>query len=215
VPHGWMLIPLMMSFCQRTFCVACHAVWLMLLFAQAGCVSGRVPVPQMGVDDMAEKLQLPRQVTVTQTSKRKDRQAAPADEAVWQVVVQPEGDALRWLRLDLLGVPDARSMLRNGRWYTDGFIAPNRQAQELFAALLFAWSKSEDLAFAYGTAQSHCNLYDLPSGQCKDEVRELKENHRIRWKVGWPAKVVDPDSFYIVCEAKGLVWQVRPLAEAP
>ncbi|AOU94428.1 uncharacterized protein AruCF_3537 [Achromobacter ruhlandii] len=32
-------------------------------------------------------------------------------------------------------------MLEDGRWRNDGFLRPNGQARDLFAALLFAWTR--------------------------------------------------------------------------
>lgn len=41
----------------------------------------------------------------------------------------------RWIQTDPLGAPIARVLLTPNGWQQDGFVMPNRQAQQLFTAL--------------------------------------------------------------------------------
>lgn len=67
----------------------------------------------------------------------------------WLLVVQREDQGLRWLLFDPLGVPLARQRLHEGAWHNDGLLPPNTEAQELFAALLFALTTDDALAQSY------------------------------------------------------------------
>lgn len=71
------------------------------------------------------------------------------DQQTWWLVVQAEQAALRWSLFDPLGVPLARRLLEDGQWRADGLLPPNREAQELFAALLFALTPSDKLPASY------------------------------------------------------------------
>lgn len=71
------------------------------------------------------------------------------DQQIWWLVVQAEQAALRWSLFDPLGVPLARQLLEDGKWRADGLLPPNSEAQELFAALLFALTPSEKLPASY------------------------------------------------------------------
>jgi hypothetical protein len=71
------------------------------------------------------------------------------DQQTWWLVVQAEQSALRWSLFDPLGMPLARQLLENGNWHADGLLPPNKEALELFAALLFALTPSEKLPASY------------------------------------------------------------------
>ena len=51
--------------------------------------------------------------------------------------------------MDLLGIPQARQKLIDGKWQADGLLPPNPQARELFAALLFALTPKDELSGNY------------------------------------------------------------------
>ena len=55
----------------------------------------------------------------------------------WVLVIQQEDSGLRWSMMDLLGIPQARQILIDDKWLSDGLLPPNPEARELFAALLF------------------------------------------------------------------------------
>ncbi|HUE91981.1 hypothetical protein [Pseudomonas sp.] len=72
-----------------------------------------------------------------------------ADQQTWWLVVQAEQAALRWSLFDPLGMPLARQLLEDGKWRADGLLPPNSEAQELFAALLFALTPIDKLPASY------------------------------------------------------------------
>jgi len=71
----------------------------------------------------------------------------------WLLVIQREGQSLRWSLIDPLGIPLARQRLIDGTWQADGLLPPNPEARELFAALLFALTPAGELLGNYPTAQ--------------------------------------------------------------
>jgi len=196
---------------SRVVCVC----WMLLLAALTGCATNAPPTPGPYTlnPETLQQLRLPRKVFVTQVQAP----SAPTPfvmRPLWQVVVQREGDALRWLRFDLLGVPDARQMLENGRWRNDGFISPNGEAREMFAALLFAWLQDTDLDVAYGTGRW---LYrDAARGGADAEMDLLTHasDDQPRWTVMWPNRA-EADTFSILRHRDGVRWDVRPVPEKP
>jgi len=163
-----------------------------LLLLLAGCASYSLPVPQAVFNGQA-----PRQVLVTEIKPN------TKEARIWQVVVQQQEGSLRWLRFNLLGAPDARQILEKGQWRNDGFIPPNQEARELFAALLFAWTHPADLLQAYP--------YPPYRWQAFKDKWELKEHSRVRWTVIWADGLNQPDLFSIEDHKSGVIWQVRPL----
>jgi len=61
----------------------------------------------------------------------------------WLLVIQDEHGHLRFSMFDPLGTPLARQLLFNRQWHNDGLLPPNREAQELFSALLHALWQSQ------------------------------------------------------------------------
>ncbi|MGE7990355.1 hypothetical protein ACQKPE_04760 [Pseudomonas sp. NPDC089554] len=108
----------------------------------------------------------------------------------WLLVIQGEGQQLRWSLLDLLGVPQARQLLDGEHWQADGLLPPNPAARELFAAVLFALTPAEQLQQLYPHAEQ--------SGQ----RRWLGE----RWQVSYQA-----DDRFTLNLAQGLRYHVSPL----
>jgi len=141
-----------------------------LLVALTGCALNTPPTPTV---EQIAALGLPRQVLVTEVSP--DSSATP--QPPWLVVVQREGRALRWLRFNLLGAPDARQLLEDGRWRNDGFMAPNAPARELFAALLFAWTAQDD-------AEVHPRWHVMRPGlEPSGEFAIVRQQDGVRWEV--------------------------------
>ncbi|MGE8619364.1 MAG: hypothetical protein ACN6O0_16190 [Achromobacter spanius] len=167
----------------------------MLLAALAGC-AGAPPLPARDAH-----FALPRQLHVVQSAA-----GQPAVDTM--LVVQREGAALRWSLFDPMGVPQARQMLEAGHWRNDGFLRPNAQARDLFAALMFAWTPQAELDAAYGAgtwrAQRHAD------GRAE---RSLLEGAKVRWTVRWP-QAAQPDVFTI-SGADGVTWRIEPLKESP
>lgn len=120
----------------RAFVLGC----LMLL---TGCAS-QAPLPQN-----LPTLALPMQLHVQRV------QAGQSQD--WLLVIQQEGQTLRWSLLDLLGIPQARQRLVEHQWQADGLLPPNPEARELFAALLFALTPDRPLTADYrgATTDNH------------------------------------------------------------
>lgn len=112
---------------------ACLGLCLLL----AACTA-RTPLPSA-----APPLSAPLPLALQIEREQGDQQQS------WWLVVQAEGQALRWSLFDPLGVPLARQLLENGAWRADGLLPPNDEARELFAALLFAITPAEALTEGY------------------------------------------------------------------
>ncbi|UVJ44411.1 DUF3261 domain-containing protein [Pseudomonas sp. LS1212] len=152
-------------------------LWLFgCLLLLSACVS-KPPLPEQ-----VPTLTLPLQLHVEQ------RQAGQQQD--WLLVIQREGDSLRWSMLDLLGIPQARQLLRQQQWQADGLLPPNPQARELFAAVLFALTPAGELQRNYPGASQLGNR------------RQLAE----RWHVIYR----QPQAFTLNLE-QGLRYQVSPL----
>lgn len=171
---------------------ACAALALAVL---AGC-AGAPPVPARPAG-----FALPRQLHVIQSSP-----GLPTQDTL--LVVQREPSAMRWSLFDPMGVPQARQMLEDGRWRNDGFLRPNGQARDLFAALLFAWTPQAELDAAYGAGAWRATRAADGSAQ-----RELLQRGLPRWTVRWPADATD--GALEIRDAAGTVWRVAPLKEQP
>ncbi|MCY1201983.1 hypothetical protein D9M72_134610 [compost metagenome] len=166
-----------------------------LLALLAGC-AGAPPVP--GRD---ATFSLPRRLHVEQA-------AAGQPSLDTLLVVQREGPALRWSLFDPMGVPQARQMLQDGRWRNDGFVRPNSQARDLFAALIFAWTPEAELDAAYGAGNWRARAQRDGAAE-----RELRQHGRPRWTVRWP-QAAQADTFTVV-DADGITWRISPLKEQP
>ena len=172
--------------------VATAALALALL---AGC-AGAPPVPAR-----LAPFDLPRQLHVVQSSP-----GQPAQDTL--LVVQREAAATRWSLFDPMGLPQARQMLENGQWRNDGFLRPNAQARDLFAALVFAWTPESDLDTAYGAG-----AWRATRGEDGAAQRELLQRGQARWTVRWPQGA--PAGEFDIRNADGTAWHIAPLKEQP
>jgi len=161
------------------------------LLVLAGC-AGAPPVPASDA-----RFALPRQLHVMQV-------ASGQPDVDMLLVVQREGAALRWSLFDPMGVPQARQMLERGQWRNDGFLRPNTQARDLFAALMFAWTPQADLDSAYGAG-----AWSASSPTDGAAQRVLLKDGRARW----------PDSaqreVFSIHAAHDVTWRITPLKEQP
>jgi len=149
----------------------------------AGCAA-RAPLPAT-----TPALEVPLQLHVRRLGSE------PAD---WLLVIQREAAALRWSLLDPLGIPLARQQLRDGDWHADGLLRPNPEARELFAALLFALTRRDQLAALYGgEAEQH-----------DPAERQLRQAGSVRWQVRYRSA----QSFELDV-APGLTYGVAPLPD--
>ncbi|WP_457265688.1 hypothetical protein [Pseudomonas sp. P5_C3] len=143
----------------------------------SACTS-RAPLPEHNPD-----LPLPLQLHIQrwQADERQD----------WILVIQREEPGIRWSMMDLLGIPQARQKLIDKTWESDGFLPPNPQARELFAALLFALTPQDELAANYPGAWQHGKQRSLPE----------------RWDI----RYAQPQNFELQL-ANGPTYQVTPLS---
>lgn len=184
------MMPAFLPFSPRR--AASVALALTLL---AGC-AGAPPVPTQPA-----AFALPRQLHVVQASPGQPQQDT-------LLVVQREDAATRWSLFDPMGVPQARQMLENGHWRNDGFLRPNGQARDLFAALVFAWTPEAGLDAAYGAGNWRASR--AADGTAE---RELLQAGHARWQVRWPAG--QPVGALEIRDAAGTLWRVSPLKEQP
>ncbi len=185
-----------MNAVPASFLSACRALAVTLaLLALAGC-AGAPPLPARDIG-----FSLPRQLHVVQT--------APGQPAVdLLLVVQREDAALRWSLFDPMGVPQARQMLERGQWRNDGFLRPNAQARELFAALMFAWTPQADLDAAYGASS-----WRTVKSQSGATQRVLQLNGQVRWTVTLPEDA--QRQALSIHTADDVTWRIAPLKEQP
>lgn len=119
------------------------ALWVMLLISALAACSSRLPLPVQA--PALQSVQLPLQLHLRYQRTDLERDAI--------VVIQREATGLRFSMFDAMGVPLARQILRDGRWYADGLLAPNSQARQWFAGLLFALTDAEHLQQQYPSAR--------------------------------------------------------------
>lgn len=185
-----------MSATRSSFLSAARTLGALLALALlAGC-AGAPPVPARDAD-----FRLPRRLHVLQSAA-----GQPALDTL--LVVQREGAALRWSLFDPMGVPQARQMLERGQWRNDGFLRPNAQARDLFAALIFAWTPEAELDAAYGAGNWRASREDGGAAQ-----RELLDRGRPRWSVRWPAAA--QAGTFTITTADQVTWRISPLKEQP
>ncbi|WDY58372.1 hypothetical protein [Pseudomonas sp. PSKL.D1] len=153
-----------------------HLITLALCLLLGACAV-RPPLPAQ-----LPSLELPQQLHVQaeQAGQQQD----------WLLVIQREGQRLRWTLLDLLGIPQARQLLDGQHWQADGLLPPNPQARELFAAVLFAITPSEQLLQLY------------PEARQQGQRRWLAD----RWQVSYRAA-----SAFDLNLGQGLSYQVDPM----
>ncbi|MCY1390830.1 hypothetical protein D9M71_56530 [compost metagenome] len=153
-------------------------LWLLAFLLLLGACASKAPLPVQ-----VPTLGLPLQLHVV------NRQAGQQQD--WLLVVQREGESLRWTLLDLLGMPQARQLLHQQQWQADGLLPPNPEARELFAAVLFALTPTSELQRNY------------PGAHQQGQQRELNT----RWRVTYSAPHV-----FTLNLAHGLLYQVSPLS---
>lgn len=153
-----------------------RALLLALSLLLAGC-AGHTPVPP-SPQPLVAALPLSLQIEREQQGARQ----------AWLLVLQAEGQALRWSLFDPLGVPLARQLLEHGEWRNDGLLPPNAEARELFAALLFALTRASDLhAYPRGSWQL-----------AADGQRRLNPDWRIRYRSALDFTLAVPQRSYRV-----------------
>ena len=117
---------------RRTLLLLISLPMLLVLTACAGRPTMPAAIPD---------LSLPQQLRVERMQQ--------GGEDTSLLVIQQEGEALRFSLFDPMGAPIARQMLVGGEWKRDGLLPPNPEARELFAALLFALTDEAELSDIY------------------------------------------------------------------
>lgn len=139
--------------------------------------AGHTPVPASS-PALTTALPISLQIERTQDAEQRD----------WLLVIQAEGESLRWSLFDPLGVPLARQLLEHGQWRNDGLLPPNAEARELFAALLFALTTDNALtAYPEGSWQRGA-----------DGQRRLNPDWRIRYRSALDFTLAAPQLSYRV-----------------
>ena len=152
-------------------------VLLLTLTLLLGACAGHTPVPASS-PELTAGLPIILQIERTQSGEQRD----------WLLVLQTEGQALRWSLFDPLGVPLARQLLEHGEWRNDGLLPPNAEARELFAVLLFALTRDDALA-----------AYPEDSWQRDaDGQRRLNPDWRIRYRSALDFTLAAPQLSYRV-----------------
>ncbi|MFD3300989.1 hypothetical protein [Aquipseudomonas alcaligenes] len=152
-------------------------VLLLTLTLLLSACAGHTPVPASS-PELTAALPISLQIERTQNTEQRD----------WLLVIQAEGQALRWSLFDPLGVPLARQLLEHGEWHNDGLLPPNAEARELFAALLFAL-----------TADDALQTYPAGSWQRDaDGQRRLNPHWRIRYRSALDFTLAAPQLSYWV-----------------
>ncbi|SDH66860.1 hypothetical protein SAMN05216588_106136 [Pseudomonas flavescens] len=136
-----------------------NRLWLLACVLLLTACAARTPLP-----DSSPALVAPLPLSL---------QVSSADGQDWLLVIQAEGNSLRWSLFDPLGVPLARQSLIAGAWHNDGLLPPNGEARELFAALLFALTPADQLARNYAQADWQRQGSD---------GRQLAPNWRIQYR---------------------------------
>ncbi len=157
-----------------------HLLTLACILLLTACAA-RTPLPAT-TPQLAQPLPMSLQVSTT-------------DGQDWLLVIQAEGEALRWSLFDPLGVPLARQSLADGAWHNDGLLPPNPAARELFAALLFALTPDAQLAGSYADKGWRQGA----------EGRQLAPDWRIRYGAGQAIELSNATQQY----------RVRPLETQP
>lgn len=130
----------------------------MLLSACAGRPTTPAKIPE---------LTLPMQLHV-QKLQHGERQDA-------LLVIQEEGDSLRFSLFDPMGAPIARQRFEAGSWERDGVLPPNPEARELFAALLFSLTDESELS----------DVYPDDDWRVADNLRTLYLGAKPRWQASY------------------------------
>ncbi|MGX2975075.1 hypothetical protein ACWIUH_08785 [Ursidibacter arcticus] len=91
------------------------------------------------------------------------------------LVIQFEQQQWRWSQTDPLGAPISRLILDLSGWKNDGFITPNKQAQQLFSAIATGLNPSHSLfAFSHITETSNGKQYEVDGTQLWSIQSQLK-----------------------------------------
>lgn len=108
------------------------------------------------------------------------------------LAVQFSTEQWRWIQTDPLGAPIARLLLTKQGWQNDGFVMPNRQAQQLYSALATALNPTQPL-FQFSDIQQTISgrIYSI--------------NYQEMWRIS------QQQNQFQITLADGSQWQIEPL----
>lgn len=102
------------------------------------------------------------------------------------LAIEFQSEQWRWVQTDPLGAPISRLILNKKGWQNDGFVMPNKQAQQLFAAI--------------ATYLSPAAIFDV---QNKDN--QYMQNNQFMWQLS-------PQKNGVIIElGDKSIWLVEPL----
>ena len=110
------------------------------------------------------------------------------------LAVQFSSEQWRWVQTDPLGAPIARLLLTKQGWQSDGFVMPNRQAQQLYSALATALNPTQPL-FRFSDIQHTASgrIYSI--------------NDQEVWRIS------QQKNQFRITLADGSQWQIEPLEQ--
>lgn len=110
------------------------------------------------------------------------------------LAVQFSTEQWRWVQTDPLGAPIARLLLTKQGWQNDGFVMPNRQAQQLYSALATALNPNQPL-FQFSDIQHTASgrIYSI--------------NYQEVWRIS------QQKNQFRITLAEGSQWQIEPLEQ--
>ena len=141
--------------CGHTFRQTCGTSGLIRVVFAACALLLSACASQAPLPEHTPNLPLPQQLHIQRlvADQRQD----------WVLVIAREGPGIRWSMMDLLGIPQARQKLIDGKWQADGLLPPNPEARELFAKLMFALTPKAELQGNYPGAWQHGAQRSLPT----------------------------------------------------
>ena len=153
--------------------------YLIIIFCLAACSS----FPQV------ERLPLQS----IETRLFKVEQLQPKSET-GLLAVQFSAEQWRWVHTNPLGAPIARLLLTKQGWQNDGFVMPNRQAQQLYSALATALNPTQPL-FRFSDIQHTASgrIYSI--------------NDQEVWRIS------QQQNQFRITLADGSQWQIEPLEQ--
>ncbi|WP_419540276.1 hypothetical protein [Pasteurella oralis] len=110
--------------------------WLLLILNACSSLPLLAPLPQQSLAN--------RTFVVTQQQPHNEKSL---------LVLQFQAQQWRWVQTDPLGAPIARLLLTQQGWQNDGFVMPNKQAQQLFSAIATYFTASQPL-FAFSQIEA-------------------------------------------------------------
>ncbi len=143
--------------------------FLLWLFFLTACSGSLIPKYLPSQPQESRNFKLTR---IFSEEKSLATETSPTFKEMYLLIVQYETDSWRWIMTDALGSPKARLLLTLQGWQNDGFIMPNRQAQQLFSHLANALNAPNEL---FSSAKNWQKKQNQISIQLEDQTHWLIE----------------------------------------